>query len=181
MCGRITQGSGELPGLVTVEGYGDSRVKDPRDWVRFNGAPSQDFWIVRRHPETDENQRDRMTWGLIPYWSKDGTGGRKPINAKAETVAPLPTFRDAYQHRRCLVPFDNFFEWKAIKGQKTKQPYAIAMKVRGAICPGRHLAKLESPPHRRVDAHFLHHHADRERACGADTRPHAGYPPARSL
>ena len=95
MCGRITQRSGELPGLVTVEGYGDSRVKDPRDWVRFNGAPSQDFWITRKHPKTGENQRDRMTWGLIPYWSKDGTGGRKPINAKAETVASLPTFRDA--------------------------------------------------------------------------------------
>ena len=128
MCGRITQRSGELPGLVTVEGYGDSRVKDPRDWVRFNGAPSQEFWIVRRHPETGENQRDRMTWGLIPYWLKDGTGGRKPINAKAETVASLPTFRDGYRRRRCLVPVDNFFEWKAIKGQKTKQPYAIAMQ-----------------------------------------------------
>lgn len=62
MCGRITQRSGELPGLVTVEGYGDSRVKDPRDWVRFNGAPSQDFWITRKHPKTGENQRDRMTW-----------------------------------------------------------------------------------------------------------------------
>ena len=67
MCGRITQRSGELPGLVTVEGYGDSRVKDPRDWVRFNGAPSQEFWVVRKHPRTSEIQRDRMTWGLIPY------------------------------------------------------------------------------------------------------------------
>jgi putative SOS response-associated peptidase YedK len=65
---------------------------------------------------------------LIPYWPKDGTGGRKPINAKSETVASLPTFRDGYKHRRCIVPIDNFFEWKAIKGQKTKQPYAIAMK-----------------------------------------------------
>ena len=43
MCGRITQRRGELPGLVTVEGYGDNRVKDPKDWVRFNGAPSQIF------------------------------------------------------------------------------------------------------------------------------------------
>ena len=90
--------------------------------MRFNGATSQDFWIARKHPKTLENQRDRMTWGLIPYWLKDGTGGRKPINAKAETVASLPTFRDAYKHRRCIVPVDNFFEWKAIKGQKTKQP-----------------------------------------------------------
>ncbi|MFM9847976.1 MAG: SOS response-associated peptidase [Hyphomicrobiaceae bacterium] len=69
-----------------------------------------------------------MTWGLIPYWCKDQSGGRKPINAKAETVASLPSFRDAYQRRRCILPIDNFFEWKAVKGQRTKQPYAIAMK-----------------------------------------------------
>ena len=67
-------------------------------------------------------------WGLTPHWCKDADGGRKPINAKAETVAPLPTFRDAYKCRRCLVPIDNFFEWKAIRGLKPKQPYAIGMK-----------------------------------------------------
>ena len=55
-------------------------------------------------------------------------GGRKPINAKCETVRTLPTFRDAYRRRRCILPVDGFFEWKAIKGQKAKQPYAIAMK-----------------------------------------------------
>ena len=51
-----------------------------------------------------------------------------PINAKAETVARLPTFREAYRKRRCILPVDGFFEWKAIKGQRAKQPYAIAMK-----------------------------------------------------
>jgi len=64
----------------------------------------------------------------VPYWCSDPKGGRKPINAKAETVATLPTFRDAYARRRCIVPVDGFFEWKAIKGQKAKQPFAIAMK-----------------------------------------------------
>jgi putative SOS response-associated peptidase YedK len=54
--------------------------------------------------------------------------GRKPINAKCETVRTLPTFRDAYRRRRCLLPVDGFFEWRAIKGQKAKQPFAIAMK-----------------------------------------------------
>ena len=179
MCGRITQKTGELPGLVRVEGYGDSRVKDPRDWVRFNGAPSQEFWIVRRHPETGENQRDRVTWGLIPYWVKDGTGGRKPINAKAETVASLPTFRDGYKRRRCIVPVDNFFEWKAIKGQKTKQPYAN--EVRRALRVGGDMGELENPAHSRMDADLLHHHDDRQRACGRDTRPHASDPATRRL
>jgi hypothetical protein len=55
-------------------------------------------------------------------------GGPKLINAKYETVGDLPTFRDAYRKRRCIVPVDGFFEWKAINGQKAKQPYAIAMK-----------------------------------------------------
>jgi putative SOS response-associated peptidase YedK len=66
--------------------------------------------------------------GLDPLLVKDAKGGRKPINAKSETVASLPTFRDAYKRRRCLLPIDNFFEWKAIKGAKAKQPFAIAMK-----------------------------------------------------
>src|SRR4029453_13092402 len=54
--------------------------------------------------------------------------GLKPINAKCETVRSLPSFREAYRKCRCLVPVDGFFEWKAIKGEKAKQPYAIAMK-----------------------------------------------------
>jgi len=129
MCGRITQKTGELPGLVTVMGAGDSRVKDPKDWVRHNGAPSQDFWVIRLHPKTGEYRRDRLTWGLIPYWLKDATGGRKPINARAETVATMRSFRDAYARRRCLLPIDNFFEWKATKGAKAKQPYAISFAL----------------------------------------------------
>jgi len=54
--------------------------------------------------------------------------GRKPINAKAETVASLPSSRDACKRRRCLLPIDNFFEWQGTKGAKTKQPHAIALK-----------------------------------------------------
>jgi putative SOS response-associated peptidase YedK len=50
---------------------------------------------------------------------------RKPINARSEAVATLPTFGEAYRKRRCIVPVDGFFEWKAIKGQKARQPYAI--------------------------------------------------------
>lgn len=71
---------------------------------------------------------DRLWWGLIPYWVKDANGGRKPINAKSETVVSLASFREAYKRRRCLLPIDNFFEWRAIKGAKAKQPYATAMK-----------------------------------------------------
>ena len=78
MCGRVVQKGGELPGLVSIMGGPDeSRVRKPR----FNGAPSQDFWIVRKQPESDVYRRDLMVWDLIPYWLKDEKGGRKPINA----------------------------------------------------------------------------------------------------
>ena len=95
---------------------------------RWNGAPSQELLVIRRNHHTGEVSLDPLRWGLIPYWCEDPKGGRKPINAKCETVQRLPTFRDAYRKRRCIVPVDGFFEWKAIKGQRAKQPYAIAMK-----------------------------------------------------
>ena len=84
--------------------------------------------MIRRNHKTGEVSLDPLRWGLIPYWCEDPKGGRKPINAKCETVRTLPSFREAYRKRRCILPVDGFFEWKAIKGQKAKQPYAIAMK-----------------------------------------------------
>jgi putative SOS response-associated peptidase YedK len=51
------------------------------------------------------------------------------VNATAERVASAPMFRSAYAKRRCIVPIDNFFEWKAIRGSKTKQPHAIGLKT----------------------------------------------------
>jgi putative SOS response-associated peptidase YedK len=104
----------------------DSRVSNyPPRW---NAAPGRELLVIRRNHHTGEVSLDPLRWGLIPYWCKDPTGGRKSINAKAETVASLPTFREAYRKRRCILPVDGFFEWKATKGQRAKQPYAIAMK-----------------------------------------------------
>jgi putative SOS response-associated peptidase YedK len=127
MCGRITQKSNpKVLGLkiaTLVEPlYADNTPP------RYNGAPGQEHWVIRQNPKSGERALDRLWWGLIPYWTKDPKGGRKPINAKSETVASLPSFRDAYKRRRCLLPIDSFFEWRPIEGQKTKQPYAIAMK-----------------------------------------------------
>lgn len=103
MCGRITQKSppNQL-GLSVV-----SLIEPLHVPPRFNGAPGQEQWVIRQHPKTGERTLDRLWWGLIPHWCKDADGGRKPINAKAETVASLPTFRDAYRRRRCLVPIDS--------------------------------------------------------------------------
>jgi putative SOS response-associated peptidase YedK len=124
MCGRIIQSSGPLR-LAIVDGLDvrDSRL--PNIPPRYNGAPSQELLVIRRNHKTGERSLDPLKWGLIPYWCQDPKGGRKPINAKSETVATLPTFREAYRARRCIVPVDGFFEWKALGG--AKQPYAIAM------------------------------------------------------
>ena len=119
MCGRITQKSPAKQlglGLILVE-----PLHVP---PRYNGAPGQDQWVIRQNPKTGERTLQRILWGLIPHWCQDLDGGRKPINARAE----IPTFRDAYKRRRCLIPIDNFFEWKATRGATPKQPYAIAMK-----------------------------------------------------
>jgi putative SOS response-associated peptidase YedK len=125
MCGRIIQSGGpELPGLKIHLGTpDDSRVKKPR----YNGAPSQDLRVIRRHRETGEDRVDLLRWGLVPFWMKEPNPKTKPINATAERVASAPMFKSAYAKRRCIVPVNGFFEWKAIKGAKAKQPFAIGM------------------------------------------------------
>jgi putative SOS response-associated peptidase YedK len=90
--------------------------------------PSQELLVIRRNHKAGEVSLDSLRWGLIPNWCNDPQGGRKPINAKCETVHTLPTFRHAYRYRRCILPVDGFYEWMAIKGTKAKQPFAIAMR-----------------------------------------------------
>jgi putative SOS response-associated peptidase YedK len=127
MCGRVVQSSSPARyALVDGMNVRDSRVSNyPPRW---NAAPSQELLVIRRNHQTGQVSLDPLRWGLIPNWCKDPTGGRKPINAKAETVADLPSFREAYRKRRCILPVDGFYEWKAIKGQRAKKPYAIAMQ-----------------------------------------------------
>ena len=158
MCGRITQKSD-----LTRLGLGLTTMTliDPLP-PRYNGAPGQEHWVIRQHPKTGERSLDRLWWGLIPHWVADPKGGRKPINAKAETVASLPTFRDAYARRRCLMPIDNFFEWAKVKGRGPKQPYVVAMKT-GEPFARWHLGELAPSGDGRDRAHVLHHHHTRQR------------------
>ncbi len=127
MCGRVLQSSRPLR-LAIVDGLevSDSRMGNIRP--RYNAAPSQEVLVIRQNQKTGERSLDSIKWGLIPHWCIDPRGGRKPINAKAESVSRLPMFREAYALRRCIVPIDGFFEWKAIRGARAKQPFAIAMK-----------------------------------------------------
>lgn len=127
MCGRVVQASDPLR-LAIVEGLNapDSREKPPS----YNVAPNQLLYVIRENHDTGERVLGLLRWGLIPHGCTDPDGGRKPINARAESVAQLPTFRDAYAKRRCVVPVDCFFEWRAVKGARAKQPFAVAMKDR---------------------------------------------------
>ena len=131
MCGRFVQASGpDQLGLKIVNAFEGPDSRTPSNFPpRYNAAPSQELWVIRQHPDTGVRSLNMLRWGLIPYWSKHRPKP-PPINAKAETVAKLPMFRDAYARRRCIMPIDAFFEWKAILGQKAKQPFAIGMKDR---------------------------------------------------
>jgi len=74
---------------------------------------------------------DLMRWELVPFWAKDIKVGFSNINAKAETVETKPALREAFTRRRCLVPFDCFYEWKKLG--KERQPYAVALADRRLV------------------------------------------------
>ena len=86
---------------------------------RYNIAPTDPHWIVRTRYEDRELLPAR--WGLVNSWAKDAKGAFRQINARAETVARLPAFRDAFQKRRCVVPADGFYEWTGPK--EARQPF----------------------------------------------------------
>ena len=96
----------------------------PNHAPSWNVAPTQAALVVRRHPEIGERRLDALTWGLIPSFTKDAKGGRRPINARAETIAISGMFRGAFEKRRCIVPMDAFYEWETTP--TGKQPWAFA-------------------------------------------------------
>lgn len=92
---------------------------------RYNIAPTQETPVLRLDPG-GERVLAMLRWGLVPSWAKEVAIGSSLINARADTVAAKPSFRAAFRQRRCLVPADGFYEWKAGPPGKPKQPYLIA-------------------------------------------------------
>lgn len=90
---------------------------------RYNIAPSQPVLVVR--PTPNGRELTPVRWGLVPHWEKYLAKARKPINARSETAATSGMFKAALKYRRCLLPATGFYEWRAIEGRKTKQPYLI--------------------------------------------------------
>ena len=99
-------------------------------FLRYNIAPTQPVAVVR-NPK--EHKVEMFRWGLIPSWAKDSTIGSRMINARAESLAEKPSFRNALKQRRNLILASGFFEWKPVstlanpKG-KSKIPVFIHMK-----------------------------------------------------
>ena len=119
MCGRysLIADLGELARQFEFDG----------DWLTFesayNIAPTQEVLTV----VGGETRRGGfMRWGLIPHWAKNASIGSRMINARAETVAEKPAFRDALRRRRCLVLADGFYEWQRTGG--AKRPMRIVMR-----------------------------------------------------
>ncbi len=90
---------------------------------RYNVAPTQPVLTVT---DREGRQAEYMRWGLIPSWAKDASIGNRMINARGETVAQKPSFRNALQRRRCLVLADGFYEWQKVG--KGKRPMRIVLK-----------------------------------------------------
>ena len=143
MCGRYA--STKNPATLAVEfdaidgtGEGAGGGTGPPE-PDYNVAPTKPvFSVVTRHPRDAEGTPDPdrtersirvMRWGLVPHWAKDPGIGSRLINARAETAATKPAFRDALARRRCLLPADGWYEWqspaaRAISGAG-KQPFFI--------------------------------------------------------
>ncbi len=92
---------------------------------RYNIAPTQSVPAVRAGEE-GSRAFAMLLWGLVPRWAKERAIGNRMINARAESVAEKPSFRDAFRKRRCLVLADGWYEWQVARGGK--QPWFVHMK-----------------------------------------------------
>jgi putative SOS response-associated peptidase YedK len=95
----------------------------------YNIPPGQDIAIIIND---SRNRIVRCRWGFIPSWAEDPKMGYKMINARAESAAEKPSFRNAFRKQRCLVPANGFYEWK--KEGKSRIPmyiHLISRKVFG--------------------------------------------------
>lgn len=119
MCGRyaLNQNARELADHFHL-------LEPPPLAPRYNIAPSTPTLIVWQSPKG--RVAEPVIWGLEPAWTRKANNDKsypKPINARAETILERPMFRNAFRHRRCIIPASGFYEWKGAAAPK--QPYYI--------------------------------------------------------
>lgn len=127
MCGRYALAQ-EHEALRIRFGFTEEPTSPFVHSSRFNIAPTQNAPIITNGQYL---KLRTMRWGLIPHWAEEAAIGNSLINARSETVAEKPSFRDAFRKQRCLVPATGFFEWKKEPLSKSKQPFFIATRNRG--------------------------------------------------
>ena len=120
MCGRFSQ---ERPASELAEIFAAEPLADDIG-PRWNVAPTDEAFVVVQRD--DRRAITAYRWGLIPHWADSPKIASRTFNARAETLAVNPSFRDAFRRKRCLVPVDGFYEWHRVEGRR--QPYAIARR-----------------------------------------------------
>jgi len=118
MCGRFVQSHDPA---FYADAFQVETIKVDSLSVSYNVAPTDNVYAVAEHDGT--RLLGSFRWGLIPWWAKDRKIGARHINARAESVADKPAFRDSFSKRRCLIPADGFYEWKRLP--KGKLPHYI--------------------------------------------------------
>jgi putative SOS response-associated peptidase YedK len=119
MCGRYRLSREDLEKAAKLTGTEPDFLRlDMAE--RYNIAPMQRVPVIRSGEDTALHLQP-MQWGLLPFWAKERSFGAKTINARSETVADKPAFRDSFAKRRCLVPASGYYEWETVG--KNKQPW----------------------------------------------------------
>ena len=116
MCGRYTLSQ---PGDL-LKDLGVPEDEQVEILPNYNVAPTQEVPIVRADAKGGRHLAI-VRWGLIPFWAKDEKIGNQMINARCETVAEKPAYKNAFKKRRCVLLADGFFEWQ--KQGSGKQPF----------------------------------------------------------
>lgn len=130
MCGRYTVGQGSM------KEFEEALVAEmPEIAARYNVCPGQDNPVFRSL-ETNPSVAtcDSMLWGFVPNWLAEPAAKASTINARVETIAEKPYFRESYRKRRCLVPADGYYEWQEVGRAKVPhylqledgEPFALA-------------------------------------------------------
>lgn len=119
MCGRFVSIT-EPDGLVRFFTVDERQTDDVPP--SYNVAPTASVYAVTEH--ADQRVLVKFRWGLVPHWAKDRKIASKLINARAESVAEKPAFREVFKRKRCLIPADGFYEWRA-HAEGPKVPYFI--------------------------------------------------------
>jgi putative SOS response-associated peptidase YedK len=140
MCGRFTMTRRDRTELAAMLGVPESELGD---YVpRFNIAPTQPYFVLKTRYESRE--AIPVTWGLVNSWAKDASRASMCINAKAKTVDKLPSFREAFEKRRCVVTADGFYEWRsqgparaAVDPSGRRRPTPLRRTLRGMAVPAR--------------------------------------------